>query len=530
MWNRGLFVSAVCGTTVLSSFVLFAMIRGCDKPSQSHSTIDSIGSDSKQTETSTLQDASVEPLLKDWGTPAVVIVLSGEQHGYFEPCGCSERQSGGVSRRADLFRQIRERGWAVTALDLGGTPNSVRSNQPQNRYKFGSLLNALADMQYEVMGFGPEEIRLGYDNLLILDNFSPEATDVRPSFVSANVQVYDGTFGPRRHKLIEINGVKIGVTSILGKSLEKKAFPAGSNADVTLNDPEKVLPEVIDELKKQKPDLMVLLAHAKMEESRKLAEKFQEFDLILSAGGPEDGINTAESIGKAILINVGRKGKHVGVVGYYPDDPEHRLRFELVELDEDRFADTPKMQDHMRAYQQMLKENYEEVFNGLARGGPHPSGATFVGAEKCGECHTQALEKWKSTGHADAYESIVRGRNEISRTYDPECLSCHVTGWNPQLIFRYDSGFQIEELPKGREGLFALLKGNQCENCHGPGSRHVELINQGKVEEARKHTRITLVDARKNLCYRCHDNDNDPHFSADSFDEYWEKIKHPGLD
>jgi len=530
MWNRGLFLSAVYGTTVLSSFVFLAMFGGCDKQPQSHSTIDSTGSEPKETQTATTEGTPVEPLLKDWGTPAVAFVLSGEQHGYFEPCGCSERQSGGVSRRADLLRQIRERGWPVTPLDLGGTSNSVRTGQPQNRYKFGSLLNALADMQYEVMGFGPEEIRFGYDNLLILDNFSPEPNEVLPSFLNANVQILDGTYGPRRHKLIEINGVKIGVTSILGKSLQMKAFPSGSNADVTLNDPEKVLPEIIAELKTQKPELMVLLSHASLEESKKLAEKFQEFDLILSAGGPEDGINTAESIGKVMLVNVGRKGKHVGVVGYYPDNPEQRLKFELVELDEDRFADTPKMQDHMRAYQQMLKDNYEEVFNGLARGGPHPDGATYVGAEKCGECHTKALEKWKSTPHADAYESIVWGRNDIPRTHDPECLSCHVTGWNPQLIFRYDSGFQIEELATDSEDLFALLKGNQCENCHGPGSRHVELIEEDKVEEARKHTKVTLEFARKNLCYRCHDNDNDPHFNSDTFDEYWEKIKHPWTD
>jgi hypothetical protein len=530
MRNRGLFLSAVCGTTILGSFVLLAMIGGCGDQSKSRSTIDSNGSESTQIETAPSEETSVEPLLKDWGTPAVVMVLSGEQHGYFEPCGCSERQSGGVSRRADLFRQIKERGWAVTALDLGGTPNSVRTHQPQTRFKFNSLLDAMADMQYEVMAFGPEEIRLGYDNLMILDNFSPEANDVRPSFLSANIQVFDGSFGPRRHKLIEINGIKIGVTSILGKSLEKKAFPAGSNGDVTLNDPEKALPEVIEELKAQKPDLMVLLSHAKLEESRKLAETFQEFDLILSAGGPEDGINKAESIGKAIMVNVGRKGKHVGVVGYFPDDPENRLRFELVELDEDRFADTPKMQDHMRAYQRMLKENYEEVFTGLARGGPHPNGATFVGAEKCGECHTKAYEKWKSTPHANAYESIARGRNEISRTHDPECLSCHVTGWNPQLVFRYDSGFQFEELTNGNDGLFALMKGNQCENCHRPGSRHVELVEEDKIEEAREHVKVTLEFARKNLCYRCHDNDNDPHFNSAAFDEYWEKIKHPWTD
>ena len=29
----------------------------------------------------------------------------------------------------------------------------------------------------------------------------------------------------------------------------------------------------------------------------------------------------------------------------------------------------------------------------------------------------------------------------ISRIYDPECLSCHVTGWEPQNVLRYHSGY-----------------------------------------------------------------------------------------
>ena len=56
-----------------------------------------------------------------WPTPAAVLVLSGEQHGYLEPCGCSEKQSGGIARRSDLMKQLRAKGWPAAGLDLGGT-------------------------------------------------------------------------------------------------------------------------------------------------------------------------------------------------------------------------------------------------------------------------------------------------------------------------------------------------------------------------------------------------------------------------
>src|SRR5262245_45944428 len=55
--------------------------------------------------------ASAKPLFDGWDKPAVAILFSGEMHGYIEPCGCSLHQLGGLSRRADLLRQMEKRGW-----------------------------------------------------------------------------------------------------------------------------------------------------------------------------------------------------------------------------------------------------------------------------------------------------------------------------------------------------------------------------------------------------------------------------------
>ena len=58
---------------------------------------------------------------------------------------------------------------------------------------------------------------------------------------------------------------------------------------------------------------------------------------------------------KPLLVNVGHKGKHVGVVGIYPNAADGRLKFELVNLDKWRFHETPAMQEHMREYQKRLE-------------------------------------------------------------------------------------------------------------------------------------------------------------------------------
>ncbi len=72
---------------------------------------------------------------------------------------------------------------------------------------------------------------------------------------------------------------------------------------------------------------------------------------------------------------------------------------------------------------------------------------------------------------------------------------------------------------------------NGCENCHGPGSAHVEAEDgddRALQERFREEMRLPL-DRARDKCLECHDIDNSPDFHADgAFEEYWEKVKHIG--
>ena len=82
-----------------------------------------------------------QTLAADWPMPQAVLFVSGQQHGYIEPCGCTglENQKGGLIRRDTLLKELRERGWEIIPVDVG---NQVRRIGRQPELKFQTTVEA----------------------------------------------------------------------------------------------------------------------------------------------------------------------------------------------------------------------------------------------------------------------------------------------------------------------------------------------------------------------------------------------------
>lgn len=479
------------------------------------------------------QTTDPPPIGKGWPTPTFVLAITGQMHGYIEPCGCSPRQSGGLARRSDLFRQLREeKKWPVLALETGGTLNAERVTRRQSSLKFDMILDALNGMGYRGLGLGTEELQLTPIKLFSIhsDRNVQEGFDL--PFVAANVVLLGsndlGT--PKTYRMLEIGGKKVAVTSIFGNEF-KNEVSLISQDELTITDAAAALPPVIAAMKGENPDAMVLMSYDSSETSRSLAKQFPEFNIVVSAGGADDPGDEHEMMGKTLFFVSGMKGKHVNLVGFYPGE-KTAMRFERVELDQDRFKRDPAIRKLMQEYQDRLKEEWLTPGSDVrAFTFPHESGLQFVGAKACAECHASAYEVWEGTNHANATASLRDGRPEekgewIDRTYDPECLCCHATGWDASGAIPYTDGFIDEQTTPH-------LLGNQCENCHGPGSDHVKLEKEFKakggapsaaITASRKAVHVSKANAEKKVCLKCHDFDNSPKFD---FEKYWPDIAHP---
>jgi hypothetical protein len=472
------------------------------------------------------------PIFVDWPKPQLALVFSGELDGYLEPCGCAglENQMGGLKRRHSLLKQLSAQGWPLVEFDLGGLD---RRTGAQAAVKYGYALGSFIKMGYSAVGVGPLDVQLGPDALAaVIINLPADSNPL----VVANIGIYgmqesiDNGF-TRPYRVVAGGGKRIGVTSVLGA---RHATTAKNVGDLAYVPPAEGLAKVAPKLAAEKCDVQVLLVHGDPQEAGDLSRQFPQFQIVVTAGGAEEPPKQPATIpgSGALLIEYGQKGKYLSVVGFFNDpNPAKRYRYQRVPLDS-RFQDSPEMQAQLVAYQ---KELETMTLAGLGLTGvAHPDG-DFRGSETCADCHTKAWAKFEQTPHFHATDTLMK--LTPPRHFDPECLSCHVTGWNPQEYFPYTTGYvSLEATPQ--------MKQNGCENCHGPGGDHVDAetgaatVTDQQRDSLRAAMRLKIVPNEGNKekqadgavmtrCMICHDHDNSPDFD---FQTFWPKIEHKGVD
>jgi len=470
-----------------------------------------------------------EDLVKDWAKPKFVLMVTGRQHGYIEPCGCITlaRQKGGLMRRHAVQKILQERGWDVVPIDAG---NQVRRFGQQPVIKLRKTYEALCkQMDYAVIGLGPDDLKLpAIDLAQTLANVGEQR------FTCANVKLMGGMNSS--FQVIERDGKKIGVTMVLGdEHLEEVKQQMVEVEPVATG-----LARAVNELNAAQCDIKILIAFTELDKCRQLAKDFPVFDVLVTAGGAGDPTMEPELIQSSpnrqtSMIQVGVKGMYVGLIGYYENNGQTSIKYERVELDH-RYKDSEAIKEIFKSYQDELTTLWQngDLKDIIQR--DHPTGRTFVGSSKCADCHDEEFAIWEDGvdgnggPHEKATVDLKQNPNDdrvwVQRHHDPECVSCHATGWNPQKFYPYKTGFM--DL-KDQD-----LMGNGCENCHGPGSAHVAIEEDGgdpleRVRRARE-MHLSVVNARVDACKECHDLDNSPDFLEEGgFDKYWPNVKHGRL-
>lgn len=169
------------------------------------------------------------------------------------------------------------------------------------------------------------------------------------------------------------------------------------------------------------------------------------------------------------------------------------FRYDLEDVREGLGSDE-RVLERMRGYYKQVNDHNREALGDRRPAAVAAGQASYSGGNACVECHEDAVEFWQGTGHAHAYETLVKDFKE----FNLDCVGCHVTGY---------------EQPGGSTVTFVdNLKDVQCESCHGPGSIHVKNEDTDAIN----------LTPEESVCKQCH---HAPHV-ADDWDvkEAWKHI------
>jgi len=454
------------------------------------------------------------PLFDGWERPKLLLFFTGFLEGYIEPCGCAgiEHMKGGLGRRHTLLQHLeREKGWDILPIDAG---NLNRGFGQQEELKFNFVIDeAFRLMRYRAVGIGSRELMFPTDVLIL---YSVDVPSNPKRYTSANVGIIE--FTPDfvvPYRVLEKAGMRIGVVSVLGDSVIRNI----TNEDIVTASAAEKLRQVLPRLEAERCDRTVLIIHGTDNEINQLLGQFaNRFDFVIPSNTPAEPPLQPRRIGNTMILEVGERGRHAIAIGLF-DDPETPIRYERIPFDS-RFENSPTILELMKMYQDQLRTTGLE---GLGiRPIPYSRTETlgnFVGTQSCADCHDSVHHVWRQTRHANAWYSL----QDISippRDFDPECIACHVVGWNTTEFLPYRGGFLSErETPR--------LINVGCEACHGPGENHVRAemgTNITLQESIRRLRRLSVEnDGARRLCLTCHDGTNSPLFD---FETYWEKIRH----
>jgi hypothetical protein len=404
-------------------------------------------------------------------------VYTGNLLAELKPCGCAkEEDQGGIERRMQYLNDIRKNYPDLLLVDTG---DHFKEPTRQGKLKAETLMKATEKMKYDAVALGERD--LVYGSQFLQSHSIP--------FVAGNIELETLPLPKSRIKKFK-NGLNVAILSVVDPGL----FYLKNHAGLKIPNPDQVVSQEILRIKKSNSiDLIILLTHMEKEKALKYLNK-EGVDIVIN-GHIANETDTVDmkpvyNAGK-VFVQASPRGQKMGEM-HVRIDGTGQMSFEqrMVKLDSGI-----KMDSEMVKLYESYNEKVEAIFfESLAAKRNKDKASVYAGDTVCKTCHPATHDIWSSSRHGKAYETL----RKINKAFDPECLVCHVVGYNTL------GGF-ISELDTPN------LKNVQCEVCHGAGKKHASAPTPGFGKEAR------------NACKNCHVKNHSPRFN---FTQYWPKIKH----
>ncbi len=415
------------------------------------------------------------------------LLFSGNWQGNIEPCGCSDRQLGGIDRRTKSIRALLKNPEDGLLLEAGPI---IDDTSRQSILKLQTFMQSMKYLEYDAVSLTAielikvvEELGMGKEELpvLLCTNMDEQQRKIYPAVDHITKKI---KFGDNEAECFVM-------------AVNDPSWFAGDEFmknKLKLSDPKKAILETMQKNGVGLDKIVIVMVPFENKEFIDELKKIEAIDIIVVIGSTEQPERIND---KPMVITTGQMGKYITRVDIKPGDAGQsgKYKFSTIEIDA-HFPLDPNVSEFMDDYQlSMEMERLIEDEVVLPRLPLPDANNPFAGNSTCFECHKDVYDIWKNFGHANAMPTLEK----INRQYDPSCVKCHSVGMN------YVSGYRsMEKTPD--------LAGVGCEMCHGPGTKH-------------NNNFLFKYQDVFTKCEDCHNNEHSPNFQKQR-EEYFQKIKH----
>jgi hypothetical protein len=353
-------------------------------------------------------------LLVSFPAHALTIVYTNDVMGELEPCGCRNNPTGGLARKSELIRRLKDS--SIVQVDAGNllfdsdeVPSTLAA---QAEVQAGYQIRAHEALGHDLVTPGTKDFGLGPDVFRKLTSGS------KIRFLSVNL------FDRSGKRLLEPNAIlerpdPSGKVLRLGFIGVSYPTPNWQKHRLEARDP---LPLLQEEVKRLRPkvDRLYLISQLGQTADEGLAESISGIDGIFG-GRTQSLLQTPVKIGKTTIFQSSFRNQYVGTynvltgahkltpldVGYEPESKNHPI-VQLVSEMKSKIGET----------------NRNQQAPVLARDTPDAPASHFQSFARCAECHAPQFDFWRKSPHSQALKPLLAAKQHENK----DCLRCHTVG------------------------------------------------------------------------------------------------------
>ena len=228
--------------------------------------------------------------------------------------GEETKEVGGYARLASLINMNRT---DDTIVIDGGNFSTGTSFSALNSTNAPDL-TLLSTIGYDAIALGDEEFTFGTQSLSDMINASENTT----TLLTGNLSFSDSdsskslknalsTRGAASYKIVEKNGIKIGLFSLINEEKE-------ISSDVSLADAVDTAKDIVSSLQEEGTDYIVAIAHGGNDFAHEIAKKVDGINTVIAACGT-DANTKIEKEDDVNIVSCGKNGQYLGVLDINKD-------------------------------------------------------------------------------------------------------------------------------------------------------------------------------------------------------------------